>query len=1102
MAQSKLITNQANLLSEISKVILPHTVNLDILVGYFYFSGFQEIYKEVIEKDVRILVGMDMGIDVNNNAVEILKNGIDCSIKVRQQKYYENLTKIINCSEEFDKPKSGEAWKLFTDKIKDGSLEIKRTNENNHSKMYLFYHKPEQVAISGSDGIVIVGSSNLSRSGMSGRREANAILRDEADFDEACSFFESEWETATELVNKENFNQFEKEVIDKVWINNTPSPFVMYLRVLDEYFGLPDETVKSANQINKNYSNLEYQTDAVKQALKVIDNHNGCIIADVVGLGKSIIASVVAHNLNIKTIIIAPPHLSEQWNDYKYEFGFEAEVCSSGSIKKLLEKNFDNSQKKLIIIDEAHKFRNDTTDDYSRLHQICQNNKVLLLTATPFNNSPADLYSLIKLFQVPGRSTIKTVDNLAGNFKRLIIDYKKLTSKKESKLDSPNYNETKVKISNQLRLMIEPIIIRRSRLDLQNIAVYKKDLSDNNIRFSELVDPELIEYELADIYPIYIKTLQLLCPISEQDGFIGAKYTPIRYLKDFEKYRKDYEDKFGAEFGQVKQSQDNLAAMMKNLLVKRFESSMQAFRATLNNMIGYHQNTLDWHNNLGLVAIYKKGKLPLADEIFDSTNDAAEAGDEGSDKIQAIESNLQIWKDRGLETISKNYLKVDFAKDVETDLKTLKEIYSLWFDSPKPLADPKLESLIAQLKKHQTKNISRKIVIFSEYADTVDYLEDSLKSEFRVIKYTSKLAKKELKKIIRSNFDAGVEIAKQKNDYDIIIATDAISEGYNLHRAGLIINYDIPFNPTRVIQRVGRINRINKKVFEQLFILNFFPSFVGKAEFRVEKLATLKMNMIHTLLGEDAKVLSTAEVGDLKSFINQKLLNKQKEVDTLSWDTKYQNLLREYKRAKSPEYQVAKQLPTKSRIARHKELSEDLNNDKTVIFDTSQGLLIFVKQRNNFIFKIQLQDGIVHNLTPQQGIEIFEAELNEQGYPITSEFDTQYDNLKSNLNKYSKTNTKLDKGENETLTQLRGLESLLPQNTYLKEIIKVIKEYKGLPDGVIKSIRSVINFKQPEQSLEEIQKIVPNSYIENIFKAANHFDDPETILFAQEITKE
>ena len=159
----------------------------------------------------------------------------------------------------------------------------------------------------------------------------------------------------------------------------------VFLRTKKIFVRLPAEITR-----NK-YINLKYQIDAIRRSLDILQRHNGVIIADVVGLGKSIIASAVAHNLNLKTVIIVPPHLRYQWEDYHNEFEFHARIYSSGKIEQALEE-IDKDEEKLIIIDEAHKYRNALTTDYANLHKLCQRNKVILLTATPFNNRPQDVF--------------------------------------------------------------------------------------------------------------------------------------------------------------------------------------------------------------------------------------------------------------------------------------------------------------------------------------------------------------------------------------------------------------------------------------------------------------------------------------------------------------------------------------------------------------------------------------------------------------------------------------------------------------------------------------------------------------------------------------
>ena len=152
--------------------------------------------------------------------------------------------------------------------------------------------------------------------------------------------------------------------------------------------------------------NLKYQEDAIVKGLEIINKHQGVILADVVGLGKSIIATGIAKNLDLNTIVICPPHLIKSWEGYLTSARVPKTVVSRGLIKSA-EKSILKKRENLIIIDEAHSFRNDLTSDYLDLHKLCKNNKVMLLSATPFNNKPQDTFNMIKLFQIPTRYQYK-----------------------------------------------------------------------------------------------------------------------------------------------------------------------------------------------------------------------------------------------------------------------------------------------------------------------------------------------------------------------------------------------------------------------------------------------------------------------------------------------------------------------------------------------------------------------------------------------------------------------------------------------------------------------------------------------------------------------
>jgi len=293
-------------------------------------------------------------------------------------------------------------------------------------------------------------------------------------------------------------------------------------------------------------------------------------------------------------------------------------------------------------------------------------------------------------------------------------------------------------------------------------------------------------------------------------------------------------------------------------------------------MIESNQLIEHWWDTLGVVPIMKKGQLPDPQEY--DTEDG---------EVDALKDELELLRSKkGLLEISKAMLDPQFIEDVRHDTRLLQLIRRDWYANPQYAdVDPKLENIMGKIQSFLSENPQRKIVIFSSYKDTVDYLyKKMLESGFsRVMRYTASEATTANKKTIRQDFDASIPEFQQTNDFDVLIATDALSEGFNLHRAGIVINYDIPYNPTRVIQRVGRINRINKKVFDFIYIYNCFPTAIGEEETRLKSISTLKMKLINAVVGSDTRTLTKDE--ELVSFFKDEFDKARKEDEQLSWDT-------------------------------------------------------------------------------------------------------------------------------------------------------------------------------------------------------------------------
>ena len=1094
------ITNKGHVLSEIINSILPTCDYAYFLVGYFYFSGFGELHEKLRNVNLKILVGLEVERNIINGIKEV--ENFTTPDKSRDQvrnDLYDSFVDIYNDTDFFDSEEQTDKFRLFLEKIENGTLEIRKTLDPNHAKLYLFQNREADNVCGTFPGTLITGSSNLSYEGLKNRLELNVILRDKASYTEGKAVFDELWQTSVAIVDAEHLNEFKDKVIKHIWYEKLYSPYKMFIRVLHEYFNIPtDENILTPSDItNGAYVNLKYQVDAVQLALNSIRNHEGVIISDVVGLGKSIIAATVARNLRLRTIVITPPHLKPQWEEYKDQFGLTATVFSAGKIEDAInhyKKIVQPQEKFLIIVDEAHKFRNEYTLDYSLLHELCMGNKVMLLTATPFNNRPEDIYAMLKLFQIPSKSTLKTVENLGITFKELISRYKQLAdAQRKGTLSSSDIKKEADDIAKSIRSIISPLVVRRSRLDLQDIPEYREDLKRQHITPTIPEAPEQLEYDLGNIRDLYLRTLSQISPDEKEIKknknnpdfcyYKGARYKPTDYivgdkvLRD--KLDKELEEKMGTDLGMLIGRQSNVSDFMRRMLVRRYESSTAAFRESLNTMIESSENILNWIKKRNKVPVYKKGMLPDVTDFYQTTDD---------DLNEEITEAFEKYQERGFFEIDMKYIRRDaFVNDIEADLALLKKIRSEWFtevttgksnryDIP---FDYKLDAFRRLLKKLREEDPARKIIVFTEFADTADYLGKTLASEeLGIFKYTSKDASSANKDIIRTNFDAGLKPQYQRNDYYILIATDAISEGYNLHRAGTIFNYDIPYNPTRVIQRIGRINRINKKMFDKLYIYNFFPTEIGEAETHTKQISTLKMEMIHAIMGEDTRVLTADE--EPNAYFKKRYMEELAKSEERSWDTKYRNLLNRLKGTEV--YAEALAIPHRARIGR-------------MVEKTHKGMLLFGRKGNDFVFKIGSgTDDPPVMLTAEQAFSLFEAKESEEPVTMDKGYDKVYQYVKRRLFQSGKS----DEYEKSQIKARDRIDlwienKVLPQD-YLEDLLKVLDD-GGLTGEEIRFIN-----KQTTKSADKVMERISQEYLNRVrTKISKVSEGDETLILAEQL---
>ena len=300
---------------------------------------------------------------------------------------------------------------------------------------------------------------------------------------------------------------------------------------------------------------------------------------------------------------------------------------------------------------------------------------------------------MIKLFQTPSRSTINSVDNLSVRFHELIARYNKLEKEGKKNLTEAIKIELN-QLSQQLRMLIDPVIVRRSRIDLKEIKEYEEDLKMQGIQFPEVVGPELVEYDLGSIRELYLSTLDKL-----SNQFICARYNPAAYLNNPE----EFNEKYGELFNEIniQQFQGNLAKFIQRLLVMRFESSKAAFKSTLTSILASYENIIKWWDK-GFVPIKKSGSLPDPDddEIQETLDEINSIDDEPIDVDKIKKKAIPLPK----ELFNTSYIVA-----VKSDVDLLHGIYHDWFSDEEIGEDPKYNEISDKISELLKNNRKRKI---------------------------------------------------------------------------------------------------------------------------------------------------------------------------------------------------------------------------------------------------------------------------------------------------------------------------------------------------------------------------------------------------------
>lgn len=819
-------------------------------------------------------------------------------------------------------------------------------NENDknqffHSKCYIFMSEHGKTC-------GIIGSSNFTKMGLEGNAELNFLDTDMShitakpdEFNPSKGhyfWFNEKWalskdwtkEFIIELENSPIGMAAKKKLnLDNISATNPIlSPYENYIKILLDKFGMiTDSNFKAilTSYLPAEIKPLEYQLNAVQQCYAYMLAHGGFVLGDVVGLGKTIVGIlVIKYFIEVaaslkksdKVLIIVPPAIKSSWLDTVKKFDKNRtdkieehiDFLTTGSLNYLTQdfseeeiidtEDYGNSEEEfdlsvedkteveygLIVIDESHKFRNNTTEMYTALTEYLEtvNAKtgyypfIGLLSATMQNNTPRDIQNQIYLFEhEPKNSSFEKVEgrNLDAFFTKINKKYSELIHSKKTVAgieQSSFHSDEKTKkelisLSKEVReKVLNDILVRRTRTDI------KKYYGDD-LKFPILHGPENLIYKMdKELSLLFFDTMNIIAPeiqenLFETGGLGYYRYRATMFLDS--KYEKVYSGRNMT----AKRTSNQLARIMQILLVKRLESSFEAFKESLRNLQQYTQNMITmWEND----TVFICPQIDINKELNIKEKQANNPGKSVTletcfsdirEKIEKLNKEGRNEKRQNAEYTRRDFKIIDGGKTyidfLKSDMAKINDLVDRWNKND---YDPKLDRFKSALEESsgffcKERNMPHKLVIFSEAIATVKSLRravENITGKAPLVITSSN--RDEMENVIKENFDANYEKEKQKNDYDVIITTEVLAEGINLHRANTILNYDTPWNSTRLIQRIGRVNRIGSEN-EHIYVYNFYPSAQGDGQINLVQNAYTKLQAFHTMFGEDAKIFSQEE---------------------------------------------------------------------------------------------------------------------------------------------------------------------------------------------------------------------------------------------------
>ncbi len=712
--------------------------------------------------------------------------------------------------------------------LKSGRIEVRRYEKQFlHGKAYLF---------SAGNG-VIAGSSNFTVAGLSTNLELNLGQYQPYVVGQVEQWFEDLWAEAVPYdlaaIYEARFAEY--------------SPYLIYLRVLWERYGT--ELTDEATATGKIHL-TRFQNDGLDRARRILDRYNGVLIADSVGLGKSFMAgellTEVIERKRQRALLIAPASLRDgTWARFKARFQLGVEVKSFeqvaddkqlGGLIHALDAKLDEYS--LIVIDEAHAFRNVDTKRAQALRKLLRGDppkRLVLMTATPVNNSLWDLYDLLGYFI--GHDAV-FADLGIPSLKRRFEDAARqdpFTLKPDILFD-----------------ILDSTTVRRTRHFVQHFYPHDRiELKDGTKVTIQFPQPHVTArtYDLDKVLPgFFAEFAKILAPEDEEPQLTMARYWPTRYRRGAPPDAREAA----------------LVGLIRSGLLKRFESSARAFANTTGAMVAAHDTFLE---------ALDQGVIPAPDTL-------AELGETDTD---------EVWDELLSQGIPLKEANIDAQRlraDVVNDRKLLDQLHRR-AESVTPELDPKLALIVEELarfaKEADREGASegdirnrRKVLIFSYFADTVEwimeFIEEKIATDRRLAPYRGRIAAvrgtESFDDVTRREAVFGfapvsteAPPARSEDRYDILVTTDVLAEGQNLQQAARIINFDLPWNPMRLVQRHGRIDRIGSP-HKDVYITCIFPARELEALLLLEERIRRKLAQAAASIGLDSAVIPGVEPTD------------------------------------------------------------------------------------------------------------------------------------------------------------------------------------------------------------------------------------------------